>query len=88
MEVYAGENSSGEKLFRDNTEEGQTYSFELGPEGMYIKSGYAPATVITVNGEVVTDGKTTNRIRLDRVEGSSTDQSNTAGEDESSDSNE
>lgn len=88
MEVYAGENSSGEKLFRDNTAEGQTYSFELGPEGMYIKSGYAPATVITVNGEVVTDGKTTNRIRLDRVEGSGTDQSNTAGEDESSDSNE
>lgn len=88
MEVYAGENSSGEKLFRDNTAEGQTYSFDLGPEGMYIKSGYAPATEITVNGEVVTDGKTTNRIRLERVEGSSSDQSNTAGEDESSDSGE
>ncbi|WIV20845.1 helix-turn-helix domain-containing protein [Paenibacillus polygoni] len=88
MEVYAGENSSGEKLFRDNTAEGQTYSFDLGPEGMYIKSGYAPATEITVNGEVVTDGKTTNRIRLERVEGSNSDQSNTAGEDESSDSGE
>lgn len=88
MEVYAGENSSGEKLFRDNTAEGQTYSFDLGPEGMYIKSGYAPATEITVNGEVVTDGKTTNRIRLERVEGSSSDQSNTAGEDASSDSGE
>ena len=91
LEVYKGENSRGEKLQSGLTADGDSFSFDLGSEGMYIKSGYAPATVITVNGEVVTDGKTTNRIRLERVEGSSSsssDQGNTAGEDESTDSGE
>ncbi|WP_211745881.1 helix-turn-helix domain-containing protein [Paenibacillus sp. Marseille-Q4541] len=88
MEVYKGENSSGEKLFRDNTAEGQTYSFDLDSEGMYIKSGYAPATVITVDGEVVTDGKTTNRIRLQRVEDTNSDQNNASTDEESTDSGE
>ncbi|MCM3128783.1 helix-turn-helix domain-containing protein [Paenibacillus provencensis] len=69
LEVYKGENSSGEQLVYGNTVAGDQHSFELTSEGMYIKSGYAPATEITVNGQVVTDGKTTNRILLQLAEG-------------------
>lgn len=83
LEVYRGENSKGEKLQSGLTSDGDSFSFELDSQGMYIKSGYAPATVITVNGEVVTDGKTTNRIRLLRVENSNSDQNNTTSTDES-----
>lgn len=64
LEVYKGENSSGEKLEYGNTAEGDSYTFELDSAGMYIKSGYAAATTIEVEGQVVTDGKATNRIRL------------------------
>ncbi|MBT2283116.1 helix-turn-helix domain-containing protein [Paenibacillus polymyxa] len=64
LEVYKGENSSGEKLEYGNTAEGDSYTFELDSAGMYIKSGYAAATTIEVGGQVVTDGKATNRIRL------------------------
>ncbi|WP_405156331.1 RodZ domain-containing protein [Paenibacillus sp. FSL K6-0108] len=64
LEVYKGENSSGEKLEYGNTAEGDSYTFELDSSGMYIKSGYAAATTIEVAGQVVTDGKATNRIRL------------------------
>ncbi|MFD1135285.1 RodZ domain-containing protein [Paenibacillus urinalis] len=72
LEVYKGENSSGEQLVYGNTTAGDNHSFELTSEGMYIKSGYAPATEITVNGQVVTDGKTTNRILLQLAEGENT----------------
>lgn len=64
LEVYKGENSSGEKLEYGNTADGDSYTFELDSAGMYIKSGYAAATTIEVAGQVVTDGKATNRIRL------------------------
>ncbi|MGC5771521.1 helix-turn-helix domain-containing protein [Paenibacillus pabuli] len=64
LEVYKGENSSGEKLEYGNTADGDSYTFELDSTGMYIKSGYAAATTIEVGGQVVTDGKATNRIRL------------------------
>ncbi|UQZ37295.1 helix-turn-helix domain-containing protein [Paenibacillus sp. PK3_47] len=65
LEVYKGENSKGEKLSFGNTEAGQSMSFTLDAEGMYIKSGYSPATDITVNGETVTDGKTSSRLLLE-----------------------
>ncbi|KAA2302382.1 DUF4115 domain-containing protein, partial [Clostridioides difficile] len=71
LEVYKGENSSGEKLEYGNTAEGDSYTFELDSTGMYIKSGYAAATTIEVGGQVVTDGKATNRIRLKLGEDSS-----------------
>ncbi|WP_342555522.1 RodZ family helix-turn-helix domain-containing protein [Paenibacillus sp. FSL R7-0652] len=64
LEVYKGENSSGEKLEYGNTADGDTFTFTLDSTGMYIKSGYAAATTIDVGGQVVTDGKATNRIRL------------------------
>ncbi|MGO4531454.1 RodZ domain-containing protein [Paenibacillus sp. 2TAF8] len=64
LEVYKGENSSGEKLQYGNTADGDTFTFTLDSTGMYIKSGYAAATTIDVGGQVVTDGKATNRIRL------------------------
>ncbi|MNV99362.1 hypothetical protein D3C71_1947100 [compost metagenome] len=62
--MYKGENSSGEKLEYGNTADGDTFTFTLDSAGMYIKSGYAAATTIDVGGQVVTDGKATNRIRL------------------------
>ncbi|WP_025690269.1 helix-turn-helix domain-containing protein [Paenibacillus zanthoxyli] len=64
LEVYKGENSRGEKLSFGKTTAGDTLTFTLDSEGMYIKSGYSPATQITVNGQVVTDGKSTSRILL------------------------
>lgn len=64
LEVYRGENSSGEKLQYGMTEAGQNYSFDFDERGLYIKSGAASATSITVGGQPVSDGKATTRIRL------------------------
>lgn len=72
LEVYKGENSKGEKLSFGNTEAGDNMSFTLGSEGIYIKSGYSPATEITVNGQVITDGKTSSRLLLELDDGAST----------------
>ncbi|MBW4083315.1 RodZ family helix-turn-helix domain-containing protein [Paenibacillus sp. S150] len=69
LEVYKGENSKGEKLSFGNTAAGDNMSFTLDSEGMYIKSGYSPATEITVNGQVVTDGKTSSRLLLELDDG-------------------
>lgn len=52
LEVYKGENSSGEKLEYGNTAEGDSFTFELDSAGMYIKSGYAAATTIEVGGKL------------------------------------
>ncbi|QSF42872.1 helix-turn-helix domain-containing protein [Paenibacillus tianjinensis] len=71
LEVYKGENSKGEKLSFGNTAAGDTKSFTLGAEGMYIKSGYSPATTITVNGQAITDGKTSSRLLLELDDGTS-----------------
>ncbi|MDF9841313.1 MULTISPECIES: RodZ family helix-turn-helix domain-containing protein [unclassified Paenibacillus] len=65
LEVYNGKNSQGEKLSFGNTAAGDSLSFTLGAEGMYIKSGYSPATTITVNGQEITDGKTSSRLLLE-----------------------
>ncbi|WFR61777.1 DUF4115 domain-containing protein [Paenibacillus amylolyticus] len=86
LEVYKGENSSGEKLEYGNTAEGDSYTFELDSAGMYIKSGYAAATTIEVGGQVVTDGKATNRIRLKLGEDSGSTASSTGVENGSTDS--
>ncbi|WP_044877530.1 helix-turn-helix domain-containing protein [Paenibacillus sp. IHBB 10380] len=64
MEIYRGGNSQGEKLFFNNTKDGDNLSFDLDSQGLYIKSGYSKATNITVGGQLVTDGKATSRILL------------------------
>ncbi|MNP35010.1 hypothetical protein D3C76_1283230 [compost metagenome] len=64
VEVYRGEDSSGEKLSFGNTEAGDVLTFDLDSQNMFIKSGYSPATTITVAGQPITDGKTTTRIVL------------------------
>ncbi|MDT0122339.1 helix-turn-helix domain-containing protein [Paenibacillus sp. RRE4] len=79
LEVYKGENSSGEKLQYGNTADGDTFTFTLDNSGMYIKSGYAAATTIDVGGQVVTDGKATNRIRLKLDTDSTASSSGTEG---------
>ncbi|MBY0010029.1 helix-turn-helix domain-containing protein [Paenibacillus typhae] len=71
LEVYKGENSKGEKLSFGNTAAGDSLSFPLGAEGLYIKSGYSPATTITVNGQEITDGKTSSRLLLELDSGAS-----------------
>lgn len=71
LEVYKGENSKGEKLSFGNTKSGENLSFTLDSAGMYIKSGYSPATTITVNGQAITDGKTSSRLLLELDTGSS-----------------
>ncbi|WP_430691909.1 RodZ domain-containing protein [Paenibacillus woosongensis] len=63
VEVYKG-GRDGEKLYFDNTSDGDVLTYELGPEGMYIKSGASSYTKITVAGQVVEDGKNTSKIQL------------------------
>ncbi|MFC3746363.1 RodZ domain-containing protein [Paenibacillus sp. GCM10012306] len=70
LEVYKGSNSKGEKLSFGNTAAGDNMTFTLDSAGMYIKSGYSPATIITVNGQQVTDGKSSSRILLELNEAS------------------
>ncbi|WP_052088283.1 RodZ domain-containing protein [Paenibacillus wynnii] len=69
LEVYKGGNSTGEKLSYGNTAAGDNMVFTLGSEGIYIKSGNSRATVITVNGQTVTDGKSTSRILFELADG-------------------
>ncbi|MEC0240459.1 DUF4115 domain-containing protein [Paenibacillus dokdonensis] len=83
LEVYKGENIHGEKLSFGNTQDGDTKTFTLDSSGLYIKSGYSPATTITVGGQTITDGKSTSRMVLQAVDPGSL---NTTG-DQSSDSN-
>ncbi|AOZ94287.1 helix-turn-helix domain-containing protein [Paenibacillus crassostreae] len=64
VEVYRGEDSTGEKLSFGTTKDGDVFTFELDSQNMLVKSGYSPATVITVAGQTITDGKTTTRIIL------------------------
>lgn len=86
LEVYKGGNSTGEKLFFNNTADGDSMVFTLGSEGLYIKSGNSRATAITVNGQVVTDEKSTSRILLELADGninageSSTNEEDSASE--------
>ncbi|MDP4097474.1 helix-turn-helix domain-containing protein [Paenibacillus sp. P96] len=75
LEVYRGENSTGEKLQYGMTTAGDTKSFDLDERGMYIKSGASSATAIKVGGQPVSDGKATTRIRLVQVKAAD----NTAG---------
>ncbi|MDR0270009.1 RodZ domain-containing protein [Paenibacillus sp.] len=68
LEVYKGENIHGEKISFGNTKDGDTVSVPLDSSGIYIKSGYSPATTITVGGQTVNDGKMTSRILLKLVD--------------------
>ncbi|GIO83774.1 XRE family transcriptional regulator [Paenibacillus faecis] len=63
VEVRKGDRR-GEKLYYENTSEGDVLTYDLGPEGLYVKSGASSNTVITVGGQVVTDGKSTTKIQL------------------------
>lgn len=63
LEVYRG-STSGEKLYYQNTKEGESMSFDLDAQGLYIKSGYSPVTDIRVDGQPIVDGKTTSRLQV------------------------
>lgn len=80
LEVYKGENSTGEKLSYGNTVAGDNMVFPLGSEGLYIKSGNSTVTAITINGQTITDGKTTSRILLLLADGTSGSEEATATE--------
>ncbi|MNH81248.1 Helix-turn-helix domain protein [compost metagenome] len=87
VEVRKG-TSRGEKLFYQNIEDGETQSYDLGPDGLYIKSGNSNNTVITVGGQVVTDGKNTTKIQLNLDDGTSTQSTNESGSSDSTTSTE
>lgn len=72
LEVYKGQNSRGEKLSYGMTKSGDAMSFDIGPEGLYIKSGRSSATNISVAGQPITDNKTTTRVLIQQGEASST----------------
>lgn len=76
VEVRKGDRR-GEKLYYDNTSEGDVLTYDLGPEGLYVKSGASSNTVITVGGQVVEDGKSTTKIQLNL---GSADSSSTSGD--------
>ncbi|MDO3410638.1 helix-turn-helix domain-containing protein [Saccharibacillus sp. CPCC 101409] len=66
LEVYRG-STSGERLYYQNTEAGENMSFDIDSQGLYIKSGYSPVTAITIDGQPITDGKTTSRFQINLV---------------------
>ena len=68
VEVYRGYNSTGEKLSFGMMNAGDSVSFDLDSQGMYVKSGYSPATEIKVGGQVIKDGKTSSRMLFEPVE--------------------
>ncbi|OBA01109.1 XRE family transcriptional regulator [Paenibacillus polymyxa] len=72
LEVYKGQNSRGEKLSYGMTKSGDAMSFDIGPEGLYIKSGRSSATDISVAGQPITDNKSTTRVLIQQGEASST----------------
>ncbi|UNK16640.1 DUF4115 domain-containing protein [Paenibacillus sp. N3/727] len=82
VEVYRGYNSQGEKLSFGMMEAGNEVSFDIDSQGMYVKSGYSPATAITVGGQTVTDGKSSSRLRFEPIDSSATgsDSTETEGE--------
>lgn len=61
------EDSSGEKLFYATMEDGQTITYDLDSQGMFIKSGASPYTTITVGGQPVVDERNTAKIQLNLV---------------------
>lgn len=63
VDVRRGD-KSGEKLFYDNTNDGDVLTYELGADGLYIKSGNSTQTVISVGGQTVSDGRNTSKIQL------------------------
>lgn len=63
VEVRKGD-KSGEKLYYDFTADGDVLTYDLGSEGLFIKSGDSSKTVISVGGQTVTDGKLTSKIQL------------------------
>ncbi|KYG95564.1 RodZ family helix-turn-helix domain-containing protein [Paenibacillus jamilae] len=72
LEVYKGQNSRGEKLSYGMTKSGDAMSFDIGPEGLYIKSGRSSATDISVAGQPITDNKSTTRVLIQQGEASTT----------------
>ncbi|CAM4251650.1 helix-turn-helix domain-containing protein [Saccharibacillus endophyticus] len=66
LEVYRG-STSGEKLYYQNTQEGEALTFDMDAQGLYIKSGYSPVTDIRIDGQPITDGKTTSRFKVNLV---------------------
>ncbi|WP_106766003.1 helix-turn-helix domain-containing protein [Paenibacillus faecalis] len=82
VEIYRGYNSQGEKLLYQMVNAGDSFSFEMDSQGMYVKSAYSPATVITVGGQVVTDGKSTSRLLLEPADSTTTDSDSTETDEE------
>lgn len=77
MDIRKG-TSKGEKLFYDSIKDGEVQTYDLGPEGLYIKSGNSNNTVITVGGQVVEDGKNTSRIQLNLDDGTGSTENSTS----------
>lgn len=74
IEVRKG-NKKGEKLYFETIGNGTELKFELGSEGIFIKSGAAKNTSINVGGTVVEDGRNTARIQLNLSDENSADPS-------------
>lgn len=75
MEVRKG-NKNGEKLYYETIDNGTEIKFELGSEGLFIKSGAAKNTSINVAGTVVEDSRNTARIQLNLSNETTTDGAN------------
>ncbi|AZS16043.1 RodZ domain-containing protein [Paenibacillus lutimineralis] len=68
----------GEKLYYQTMQDGEVLNYDLGEEGLFIKSGASPNTTITVGGQVVEDGKNTSKIQLNLGKVDTTSDSNSA----------
>ncbi|MFD1177261.1 helix-turn-helix domain-containing protein [Paenibacillus puldeungensis] len=78
VEVRKG-GRTGEKLYYANMEDGDVQTYDVGPEGLYIKSGNSKNTVITVAGQTVDDGKTTSKLLINLDNGSTGTDPNQTG---------
>lgn len=78
VEVRKG-GRTGDKLYYANMEDGDVQTYDVGPEGLYIKSGNSKNTVITVAGQTVDDGKTTSKLLINLDNGSTGTDPNQTG---------
>lgn len=78
VEVRKG-GRTGDKLYYANMEDGDVQTYDVGPEGLYIKSGNSKNTVITVAGQTVDDGKTTSKLLINLDNGTTGTDPNQTG---------
>ncbi|MNN66104.1 hypothetical protein D3C81_1816570 [compost metagenome] len=64
-------------MYYATTSDGEVLTYDIGPEGLFIKSGASSNTTIMVAGQEVKDGKNTSKIQLNLDSGTSNSDTST-----------